>query len=314
LKGEFTRSQVEMLLQPAFPEAKVVALQPLPGGFVNRLYVVELERPTTRVVLKIYLQDSVKQKPEKETWVLRRVASEAGVPVPHVIYFDGERKLVERPYAIHTWLPGEPLDRLLPTMDEFDQETVGYDMGRYAAKMHHVTASRFGEFLSPDPLAGPDEGQYVRARLERWLQPIQAHRLLEPTLVDRVRQQVDATPHLAYRTPCLVHGDYHEANVHVERGVVSCHVTGVFDFEHAQGWSPEWDLVKLYGHAFDAHPALSVGFLKGYTDTLPLPEPFAPRLHLYRLVGAVGYVAYFHRTGEEDKLQAQVACIRDLLD
>jgi Ser/Thr protein kinase RdoA (MazF antagonist) len=314
LNGEFTPNQVVKLLQPAFPEAKVLALQRLPGGFVNHLYLVDLERPTARVVLKIYLQESAKQKPEKETWVLRRVASEAGVPVPHVIYFDGERRLIEHPYAIHTWVPGEPLERLLPTMDEFDQETVGYDMGRYAAKMHHVAAPRFGEFLSPDPLAGPDEAQYVRARVERWLEPIQAHSLLEPYLVRRVRQQLDTTPHLAFRSPCLVHGDYHEANVHVERGVVSYHVTGVFDFEHAQGWSPEWDLVKLYGYAFDTYPALSVGFLKGYTDTHRLPEPFAARLHLYRLIGAVGYVAYFFRTGEVDKLREHVACIRTLLD
>ncbi len=309
---ELTDNQAMALLLPAFPEARVVGLSQLPGGFVNRLYLVDLEQPTTRVVLKIYLQDSVKQKPEKETSVLRLVASEAGVPVPHVIHFDPERRLIPRPYAIHTWVPGEPLARLLPAMDDWDLETVGYEMGRYAAKMHQVAAPRFGEFFISDPLASPDEAEYVRARVERWLHSIQAHSLLPHHVEHRVRQQFDAALCLRRWPPCLVHGDYHEANIHVERGAVSFHVTGVFDFEHAQAWSPEWDLVKLYGYAFDTHPGLSIGFLKGYTDTHPLPEPFSERLRLYQLAGAVGYVAYFHRTGQMENLHDQLERVANL--
>ncbi len=311
---ELSRETLEQLARQAFPQATVVSYRSLEGGVTNLNYALQLHNPTVEVTLRVYRPDTPPHALEKEMYVLRVAMPETGAPTPRVIHFDDSRTLVDRPFAVLNLLPGEPLEKALPRMDELDQETVGYETGRYLAKLHTIPLEQFGEFMGDDPRASINEKAYTVARAIEWLDACQENGLLDEAVVADLHRLVGQTGVLTRRSPCFVHGDYHEGNIIVQEGVAGSHVTGIFGFDHAQGWSPEWDMARLSGGVFDDHPALIKGFLDGYADTAGLPENLWERLRVYQAVMYVAYVTYAHRTGDESLLKTHQARLYRFLE
>jgi len=309
-----TPETIAQLARQAFPEATVVAHRPLEGGVTNLNYALQLQNPTAQVALRVYLPDTSKPTLDKEMYVLRVIMPETGVPTPRVIHFDDSRTLVDRPYAVLNLLPGEPLEKALPRIDELDQEAVGYEMGRYLDKLHSIPLEKFGEFLGEDRRASANEKTYTVARTVAWLEVCDEHDLLDEPATVALRRFVRRTGVLNRTSACFVHGDYHAGNINVEEGVAGFHVTGVFDFEHAQGWSPEWDMATLLGHVSGDYPALVKGFFDGYADTAGLPADLWERLRVYQAVRTVGQVIRAHRRGDESSLPMHQARVYRFLE
>ncbi len=294
---EIPTEKIRAIIRKVFPQAEVESYQKSGPGFAHLHYDLCLSNPEMGLTLKIYLRPTEKREPWKETYILKRVAGETGVPVPQVLLFDDSGQLLDRPYAVHTRLPGRSLDVVLPEMVEEDIEMVGYEMGRYLARLHVMSGERYGDYFVEDPLASPDERDYTLARVDSWLKECEDNHLIHPNMVEILRQTFEGADFLDQEKPCLVHGDYHEGNVNVEEGTVGYHVTGVFGFEHSQAWSREWDMVKLFGHVFDYYPILQEGFLNGYTESVELSERFWDRLKLYQLAMTIFQVRYGHHIG-----------------
>ncbi|HID64876.1 MAG TPA: aminoglycoside phosphotransferase family protein [Anaerolineae bacterium] len=297
---EIPTEKVQAIVRKVFPGAEVESCQKLGPGFASLNYDLRLSNPEMDLTLKVYLRSTEKREPWKETYILKRVAEETGVPVPQVLLFDGSGQLLDGPYAVHTRLPGRSLDAVLPEMAEEDMEMVGYEMGRYLARLHVMSGERYGDYFVEDPLASPHERDYTLARVDSWLKECEDNHLLSPSRVETLRQTFERADFLDQEKPCLVHGDYHEGNVNVEEGAVGYHVTGISGFEHSQAWSREWDMVKLFGHVFDHYPILQEGFLNGYTESVELSERFWDRLKLYQLAVAIFQVQYGHHIGNTD--------------
>ncbi|TEU16820.1 MAG: aminoglycoside phosphotransferase family protein [Anaerolineales bacterium] len=297
---EIPTEKIQTIIRKVFPRAEVESYQKLGAGFSYLKYDLCLSDPKVDLTLKVYLRPTEKREPWKETYILKRVAEETGVPVPQVLLFDDSGQFLDRPYAVHTCLPGRTLDAVLPEMAEEDIEMVGYEMGRYLARLHVMSGERYGDYFVEDPLASPHERDYTLARVDSWLKECEDNHLIKPNVVETLRQTFERADFLDQEKPCLVHGDYHEGNVNVEEGAVGYHVTGVFDFEHSQAWSREWDMVKLFGRAFDRYPILQEGFLNGYTESVELSERFWDRLRLYQLAVTIFQVQYGHRIGNAD--------------
>lgn len=311
---ELSPENIEGLARQAFPKAAVVSYRPLEGGVTNLNYALQLQDPTAEVALRVYRPDTPTRTLEKEMYVLRVVMPETGVPTPRVIHFDDSRTLVDRPYALLNLLPGEPLEKALPRMDELDLEAIGYEMGRYLAKLHSIPLEKFGEFLGQDPLASVNEKAYTVARVTEWLEVCEENGLLDGPAIAELHRLVGQTRVLNREGACFVHGDYQEKNIIVEQGIAGFHVTGVFDFEHAQGWSPEWDMASLSGGVFDDHPGLVKGFLDGYADTAGLPGNLWERLRVYQPVMYVAHLAHAHRTGDASSLKTNQARLYRFLE
>jgi aminoglycoside phosphotransferase (APT) family kinase protein len=302
---ELAAEIIGKMARQAFPEATVVSYRLLEGGVTNLNLALELKNPKTEVALRVYRPDVPAQTVEKEMYVLRVVMPETGVPTPRVIRFDDSQVLVDRPYAVLSLLPGERLEQALPRMDEMDQETVGYEAGRYLAKLHSIPLDRFGEFLGQDPRASVDEKAYTVALVLEWLDICEEHDLLDRSAVAELRRLAGRTRALNRESACFVHGDYHGGNINVEEGWGGYHVIGVFDFAYAQGWSPEWDMVGLYSDVAENRPSLAKGFLDGYADTVGLPENLWQRLQVYESVVLVAAVVRAHRANDAALLSAR---------
>lgn len=310
---ELSPETVERLARRAFPGASVASYRLLAGGGATLNYALQLQSPTTEIVLRLYRSDAPPGALDKEMYVLRVAMPETGVPTPRVIHFDGSRTLVDRPYAMLSLLPGEPLAALLPRMDEQEQETVGYEAGRYLAKLHGIPLDRFGEFLGEDPLASAGEKTYTVARAVECLDWCEENRLLDEPTVAELRRLVGQSRALNRERACFVHGDYHIGHVNVEEGWGGFHVTGVLGFARAQGWSPEWDMARLLDEASDDYPALVKGFLDGYADTAGLPANLWVRLRVYRAVAGVAALVRAYRAGDESSVKVRQARLHRFL-
>jgi len=310
---KFVPKTIENLVRQAFSDTTVISCRPLEGDSANLNYVVQLQNPSIEIVLRIYHRDTPKPQLEKEMHVLRIVMPETGVPTARVIHFDDSRTIIDQPYAVFNLLPGESLEKALPRMDEQDQEAVGYEMGRYLARLHSIPLENFGQFLADDPLASTSEKNYTVARVMEWLQVCEKNALLDKSAVVALQRFVRQTHALGRREACFVHGSYHERNTTVQEGIAGFHVTGVFDFEHAQGWSPEWDMANLFGHVADRHPSLIRGFLDGYADTKSLPDNFWDRLEVYQQAVNICYVVRAYRTGDKSLLKVHQAQVHRFL-
>jgi len=296
---EIPAEKVQAIVRRVFSEAEIQSYQ-IKSSLTSLNYELRLSNPQMDLTLKVYLRPTEKREPWRETYILRRVAEETGVPVPQVLLFDDSGQLLDVPYALHTSLPGCSLRMALPGMAQEDIEVVGYEMGRYLARLHVMTGERYGDYFVEDPLANPRERDYTLARVDLWLKECEDYRLIPPNLIEVLRQTFERADCLDQEKPCLVHGDYHEGNVSVEKGAVSYHVTGVSGFEYSQAWSREWDMVRLFGHVFERYPILQDGFLDGYTESVALSERFWDRLRLYQLAMYIFQIQYGHSIGDID--------------
>ena len=297
---EIPTETIQTIIRKVFSNAEVESCQKLGSDFAHLHYDLHLSNPEMGLTLKVYLRPTEKREPWKETYILKRVAGETGVPVPQVLLFDDSGQLLDGPYAVHTRLPGRSLGAVLPEMAEEDTEVVGYEMGRYLARLHVMSGERYGDYFVADPLASPHERDYTLARVGSWLKECADNHLINPSVVETLRRTCERADFLDQEKPCLVHGDYHEGKVNVEEGAVGYHVTGISGFEQSQAWSREWDMVQLFGRVFDRYPRLQEGFLNGYTESVELSERFWDRLRLYQLAAAIFQVQYGHHIGDAD--------------
>lgn len=310
---EFSTETIEQLARRAFPQAMVVSSRLLAGGRNALNYALQLQNPTVEVVLRLYHPDTPPATLEKEMYALRVIMPETGVPTPRVIHLDASRALLERPFALLNLLPGEPLSAALPRMTAPDREAVGYEAGRYLAKLHSVPLDKFGEFLGQDAQASSDEKAYTNARAAEWLEVCEQNTLLDGATLAELRRLVGQSQALKRQRPCFVHGDYGPGHINVEEGWGGFHVTGVFGFAQAQGWSPEWDVARLLHETSADYPGLVKGFLDGYADTAGLPLNLWQRLPIYGAVVGVALVSLAHRAGDQASLETHRACLHRFL-
>ncbi len=282
-----TPEQVLAMVQGIFAGAALTSYQPFAGRHDNVNLDLHLSNPTMQVVLKVYTRVDSRRTPWKETYLLRTLTSETGVPVPRVLHFDDTAALVSHPWALHTRLPGEPLSGVASALDEFELESIGYEAGRYLAHIHQIPLAEFGELFAPSSGGHTPEQAYVQAAITQLAEACAGRQLAPPEFVDRFLQLAARADLLDRRQPCLLHGDFTPENVIVERGSTGYHVTGILEFEQALGASPERDIATLLNWGAEQWPTFQRGFLDGYAESGTVPAQFWPRLRLYQALVSV---------------------------
>ncbi len=249
---------------------KVTGMRPLSGGSVSRVTLVEFSNGG-KVVAKQGSGLAV------EGWMLRRLAAETRLPVPHVIHDDDDLLIMD--YVAG----GDSLD-----------SAAQHHAARLLADLHSHTWHSFGldrdTVIGGLPQANPPHA--------RWLDFFRDHRLL-----GMARQALDAgrlstvmmdgIERLAGRLdrwiveperPALVHGDCWTGNILVKNGRVAAFIDPALYYGHA-----EMDLAfsTMFGTFGDA-------FFAAYDEITPLaPDFFEVRCPLYQLYPLLVHVRLF---------------------
>lgn len=239
-------------------------LAPLEGGFSGETFLAEAGGE--RTVVRIYAERGARRGSEAvdiDAAVLRLVRGL--LPVPEVLEVRRPDPAAGTPGLLVTsFLPGERLDLLLPTLDDADRKAVGAHLGAVLARLAQMPFLRPGVFvdgeLHIEPLP-PDlvdlvafvESQRSGTALEKWTAEDYAALVAVAEHGQELLDLVDRT--------CLVHSDFNPKNLLVDSDTLQ--VTGLLDWEFAYAGGPGADLGNLL--RFERDPAFVDAVLEGYT-------------------------------------------------
>jgi len=310
-----TPQEISELVRQVFPKARVVSSETMPGQAGYLQFRLQLDN-LIDTTLKIYAHD---ESATKEVRLLRMVTNETGVPVPRVLHFaeagqgQGEHSDRSLPWALFARLPGHPLSDLSGTLDAWESESVGYEVGRYLGHIHQIPLDEFGALFAPSPHNHWSEKGYVLSQIAEWLEDCATEELLVQEPQEAIRQAFAETELLDRRRACLVHGDLVPANITVEQGATGYHVTGITGFSRAMGGSPELDIGWLFAQQAQHAPSFRKGFLDGYTEAGELGARFWDRLALYQVFACVDALLLAHRQQQIERVQQYRTQVNDYL-
>lgn len=241
-------------------------LEPLAGGFSGETFLAEAAGE--RSVVRIYAQRGRQRGTaavDIDAAVLRLV--HGLLPVPEVLEVRRPSEPAGTPGLLVTsFLPGERLDTLLPSLPPDTLRTVAGQVGVLLARLAGMPMPRPGWFADGDlriePMGVGDLVEWARQHrdgtaLAAWDQAT-FDRLLgvaadAQALLDTVSRA------------CLVHSDFNPKNLLVDPATGT--VTGLLDWEFAHAGTPVTDLGNLL--RFDRDPAWSETVLATYADRVP---------------------------------------------
>jgi len=218
-------------------DGRVVGYEPITGGYSRATarvwiegadgrqgYVVRSDPPTGNSVL---------ETDRGEEWALLKALSGMGtVPLPMPLWFDADGSLLGTPSIVMELVDGEPMLDLVRRADPADHLELALPLADLAATIHSVDLAGLPAHLEV-PASWDD---YVAGCAQRWRDAERVHVERDPVL-RLVACWLEAnTPE---PVPLgLVHGDFHPANVLVDR--VGAHT--IVDWEVAHVGDPREDL------------------------------------------------------------------------
>jgi len=303
--------QIQSLVRTVFAQAQVTAAHRFPGSHDSLNYDLQIQSPSMAITLKIYRGHTQPQS-HKEAYLLQLITSETGVPVPRLLRSDDSGEWIPAPWILCTRLVGQPLIDVLDTLDQWELESLGYEMGRYLEHLHRIPLDTFGEFLMPNQAGWYDEKQYTLHQIDQYLESNAVQQGFPMRTIDTIHDIFGQTSHLVHKKACLVHGAFGPQNVIVEQGIAGYHVSGFVDFKYAIGSRPELDMAPLFNCYFDRLPTFEKGFLDGYTEAGQLDAQVWERIPLYKLFDLVKQLATTQRdlaTEIRQRWQEQIATL-----
>ena len=252
--------------------APLASLTPLAGGYSGETFLAV--SGSERSVVRVYAASGARRSaqrgpdaPEVDAAVLHLVRGL--VPVPDVLEVRRGRPEVDLPGLLVTsFVKGERLDVLLPSLDDAGLAAVGAACGDLAGRLACMPVQRPG-FLAlagdgslvvqPVPARSLDLTVHAEELLPSLgLDPCEAQRLA--ALAERAQDRLDAVDRA-----CLVHSDLNPKNLLVDP--VSLQVMAVLDWEFAHAGTPLTDVGNLL--RFERQPAYRAAVLAGYRARVP---------------------------------------------
>jgi aminoglycoside phosphotransferase (APT) family kinase protein len=222
------------------------------GGLTNRNYLLELDGPPIRCVLRFYVREAAAAA--REIAVLLRLGPE--VPVPRVLFAEQHPEDGHPPFAVLSFVEGVSLLSLRRSGDAAGLAEACHDVGRVLA--------RIGRYSGPVA-----DAETLEAVLDRLLQ--------SSTFRDRAgKERADRVARLAGEwtervgeaccAPTLVHGDFNSANLLVASTPEGWRVKGVLDWEFALAGSPYCDIGNFLRYHRADRPRYEPDFSRGLRD------------------------------------------------
>jgi aminoglycoside phosphotransferase (APT) family kinase protein len=284
-KTNFSPHLIEMLVKTQFGSAaRIAQIRPMTDGWFNSVYAIHFADHTPPVVLRIApppdmrLLTYEKDMMQKELLVYQTLQKAGTVPIPCLLGYDFERKLIERDYMFIEHFSGQPFDKLMPDLSEQEKAGIERQVGEMAAAMHAISNGSFGYFGAGPGSGAPGWRLAFLAFLSAVLEDGEWLGVALPRPYDDIRAIIDA--HAAaldeVQKPALVHWDLWPVNVFITRQNGKAIIEGVIDWERAYWGDPESESPMAVGF-------YSPAFYAGYGKPLTEGRNAARRRQLYAL-------------------------------
>jgi aminoglycoside phosphotransferase (APT) family kinase protein len=248
----------------ALPNRRIIAAQPLTGGYSNENIRVIVDGGESYVLRRYRRFNAC----AVEAALARRVGPV--VPVPSIVAADPDGRGAGEPVLLMTFMPGRPMSEVLPRLNADEAAELGRSTGAALAAIGTISCDSPGFFSGGDLEPGPpgvDPTEGLPAFVQRCLEEGNAEGHL--TLSEQqalLRYAERSAPPLAglRGSRQLVHADFNPKNILAGQHDGRWRVTAVLDWEFAFSSSPLFDVGNLLRH--ERPPGFADGFRQGFTE------------------------------------------------
>ena len=243
---------------------KLYSLEKIEEGLINLIQLIN-SKYILRIELHTFEQNPNKLKREA---VLYNLLPKLSLPTPHLIGFDDSKEIIDAPYILINYIPGKNLKLSFGYLNKLQQQTISYELGEIAKKIHSITLQDIG--IGNETIFGN-----IKKRITKSIIDFEIYWKVvkdKNYLTDEVKTEIISTFNQFKKLNWdkigrLTHGDFSASNIQIHEGKI----VGIFDFEYSFIADPLWDLQKLpmsfqLGSDFRKEEFLKGYGVKGFTD------------------------------------------------
>lgn len=260
--------ELTKLVQPLFPQQKVISSQPTEGGLSNTNIKVQLDGTTTPYLVRLYTRDATALGKEI---AINKLVSDT-VPSAKFLWHDKSNPVTDNPYVIMEWVEGDRLELLVKTMSAEDLTAAALSLGKTLSKIHSYTFAHSGflldDLIPSDPLDLGAKGLrlYISDSLEKALKKGRIDQELPEKLLQFFDNESNVFTEWAV-SACLTHCDFGGSNILMHRaGDGTPEVAAVLDWEFAFSGAPYFDFGNLLRNPIGSIPGFAESVATGYTS------------------------------------------------
>ncbi len=310
--SDWPRAGIAALLKHALPQARLLDLEPLGGGYANTVLRAQLSGPVSSAVVRLWRRDPASC--ETELGVLERVRPL--LPVPRVLAADPGGELCGLPAALQEDVPGVRADLALAAATPAEAQEIGALLGGAFASLREITFEDAGFFEDRQLSVRPMPIEPASQQLLAFAEPPIWSGAARAALGEAVQRGwwaliEESAPLLDRQTgwPALVHADANPKNVLLRRSERGWALAAVLDWEFAFAGSNLMDLGNLLRFEPRGGSPFMEGVVRGWGEPLP-PDALsvARTLDVFSLCGFVA--------SDQNALHGQVValvrrCVRE---
>ncbi len=286
-----SKNSVAKVINKSFPNSKIIKINKLKKGMVNKNYEILINNPNKRLILRIYPNEEWKAK--KEEFLYSLISRKTNVPVPKIYLTDTSKKILPNAFILYSKIEGENLDVYYKRTGN---KKIIEKAGELLAKIHSIKFLSYGWIM----------GKSVEPKFSRWLDflsydmdeklnKISKIKKLPKDLLYKIIDYYNKNKELVDvdKEPCLLHKDYHFSHIFVKKDKIS----GIIDMEWATAGHNEIDLAKSSWFMFEKFPEIKKYFFKGYKRYGTISKKFEKREEVYRLILRIGLMGLSYEMG-----------------
>jgi len=306
-----TLADIRKIIHQALPDNIVLSFQQASLGNLNWVYFIDLEKPPHKVVAKIVYRPSRDQRQvmAKEVKIIKLLNQQKVAGVPQIIFYNNSKKIVPWTYLIESYIDGLPLIEC-SYFNEAIPEKVILAMVRFITQIQTIKESKITEFEagSPDYVSF---SEYVQDRAPEYLKICQSSDRIPSQLVqDGYQLLTDQAKLINDQKFVLCHCDVSSHNVLIKDNQLA----GIIDYEAAQTFLPEFDLVTSYHEFLNKYPAAWQLLLKEYRNKSLVPKNFAERMNIVMVYRSLRYLSRVVKYNLWNYLEGDIARMQEVVD
>jgi fructosamine-3-kinase len=284
-KTTLSFEMINKLVQAQFGSTvKIGEITELTAGWFNTAYEIRFANHTPDAVLRIaphpeqrlltYEQDLMR----KELLVYKTIQQAAKIPIPRLLGYDMQRKLIDRDYMFTERLSGIPLTDIQDKLTSEDRQNLHRQIGEVAAGMQNIKGETFGYFGNGPGSKATTWREAFMAFTTTLLADGEALNVALPLPYSRILDLFTAHANTLdeIQEATLVHWDLWPGNIFVIEKDRGLEIEGIIDWERA------------YWGDSESEPAIAIQyfgkpFYQGYGRELTTTPSAAVRHKMYHI-------------------------------